>query len=202
MSLRLSSLSALAAIAALIFAAACTTPAVIAGTTGGSGGGTGGATVTTGTSTGSTSATTATGNDCTDTFPPSCVIDSDCGPPCTHLFCVEQLCVPRADECDTAGATRCVASAIQTCTLIAGVLGWSGDVACPQGESCNSDATQCIVASNTCTTSADCGCGCGCLPDKTCACTGNLPPTCTTDADCGPVCSGNTCDNGACVSPN
>ena len=55
MSLRLSSLSALPAVAALIFLAACTTPAVIAGSSGGSGGG-GGSTAT-GTTSTSTSAT-------------------------------------------------------------------------------------------------------------------------------------------------
>jgi hypothetical protein len=224
MSLRLASFSALAAFAALVASGACTSSVTLVDTTSttGTGAGGGSSTTTTTTTTATGSSTTGGGTcstsadcgcgcgcvnnacECTGVVPSTCSIDADCGPACAGLHCVAQKCEPSVcvgiDICAHAGDTRCVADAIETCTLIAGCLAWSSSVDCPSGQTCNSDATKCVTPPDICNDSSECACGCVCSANE-CLCAGGLPPDCTTDADCGPVCAGIHCVDNHCGFP-
>jgi hypothetical protein len=180
MSLRLSRLPSSSAVSLLL--AACTTPAVIADASGGTGGSH---------TTGSTGGGPSTG-----------------GSPGTggHGTGGGLVC---ANACTTSGATRCVAGAIETCEDnpddTACGLTWIPTAACPSGQACNSDGSECVPPAAMCTTNAECGCGCGCASAAggggMCHCTGAVPPTCNQASDCGPTCAGIACTNHQCVLP-
>ncbi|MBI5532845.1 MAG: hypothetical protein HY898_09035 [Deltaproteobacteria bacterium] len=145
---------------------------------------------------------------CTGGVPPTCTKDSECGPTCAGLACIsgkcEQAPQPPPDggtcvpEC-TIGEKVCQGSTLLECGNDGnGCPIWATQTACPAGQTCNSDGTQCVDPAATCSTDTDCGCGCGCVAGE-CKCTGVVPPSCTADADCGPACSGFICLAGACV---
>lgn len=138
---------------------------------------------------------------CAGGLPPTCAVDTDCGPVCTGFHCVAQQCVPPGcvDPCPSAGATRCVGGAIETCTQNGACLAWSAGVACPSGQICNNTATKCVTSPDICNDSSECACNCPCTANE-CSCIPPfIPVDCTTDADCGPLCSGLVCVGKKCV---
>lgn len=103
------------------------------------------------------------------------------------------------NACPGEGSTLCMGNRNIACkTSVSGCLAWQAGDYCAQGQTCNADATSCIVPSSSCSADSECGCGCACVSGE-CRCTGAIPPSCDTDADCGPACYGLACVSGACV---
>lgn len=206
--LRFSSLSTLA-----LCLAAC--GSTVTDATGG-GGGSGGTSTSSSTSTsgggqgagGSGNACASAGGACVAIVPDTCMNGTwgdasmyPCGGDGVGC-CFEASC--GAVPCNDVGTVRCIAGAVETCTVDPGsncAPAWAITEPCGASGTCSSDGTKCVPSpATTCSASADCGCGCGCV-NGACQCTGGLPPSCSSDLECGPECSGFQCIGGQCAPP-
>lgn len=208
--LRLASLTTFALSLCLV---ACGTATIANGNGGGGSGGTGGSNPTSSSSSsgtgGSADTCTPAGGTCVPIVPDACMNGTwgdasmySCGQGVGTGCCLPPTSC--GETCNNVGAVRCVAGAVETCTVNPDTNcapTWAVTQVCGLDQGCNSDGTKCVSSpAATCGASADCGCGCGCV-NGTCECTGGLPPSCTSDTECGPTCSGFHCIAGKCAPP-